>query len=157
MQRLLLFATSVFCCFLLILLVTIFSHLLLILRWVNILNENKKSKLKKCFAGGIIGIINGMLGAGGGMLAVPVLKSLGLEQKKAQANAIAVILPITVLSATLYVMGGNVSLSDALPFIPGGLIGSILGTFIMSRISPKYLKIIFGGFMIWAGIRLLMR
>ena len=101
--------------------------------------------------------VNGLLGAGGGMIAVPLLQRLGLERKQAHANAVAVILPITVLSAALYLMKGYVSLSDSFIFIPGGIAGSLLGTLIMKKISPKWLKRIFGGFMIYAGVRLLCR
>ncbi len=39
----------------------------------------------------------------------------------------------------------------------GGIAGSLLGTLIMKKISPKWLKRIFGGFMIYAGARLLCR
>ena len=106
-------------------------------------------------AGLAVGLVNGLLGAGGGMIAVPLLQKLGLDRK--QAHAVAVILPITVLSAALYLIKGYVSVSDSFIFIPGGIIGSLLGTFIMRKISPKWLKRIFGGFMIYAGVRLLLR
>ncbi len=103
------------------------------------------------------GFINGLLGAGGGMIAVPLLKKSGFSQKKAQENAIAVILPITVLSSVIYIMNGYVGISDALPYIPGGLIGAFLGTRLMKKISNKWLKRIFAAFMLWAGIRLLLK
>lgn len=108
-------------------------------------------------AGLAVGLVNGLLGAGGGMIAVPLLQKLGLDRKQSHANAVAVILPITVLSAALYLIKGYVSVSDSFIFIPGGIIGSLLGTFIMRKISPKWLKRIFGGFMIYAGVRLLLR
>ena len=108
-------------------------------------------------AGLAVGLVNGLLGAGGGMIAVPLLQKLGLDRKQAHANAVAVILPITVLSAALYLIKGYVSVSDSFIFIPGGIIGSLLGTLIMRKISPKWLKRIFGGFMIYAGVRLLLR
>lgn len=108
-------------------------------------------------AGLTVGLVNGLLGAGGGMIAVPLLQKLGLDRKQAHANAVAVILPITVLSAALYLIKGYVSVSDSFIFIPGGIIGSLLGTLIMRKISPKWLKRIFGGFMIYAGVRLLLR
>lgn len=108
-------------------------------------------------AGLAVGLVNGLLGAGGGMIAVPLLQNLGLDRKQAHANAVAVILPITALSAVLYLINGYVSVSDSLIFIPGGIIGSLLGTLIMRKISPKWLKRIFGGFMVYAGVRLLLR
>jgi uncharacterized membrane protein YfcA len=120
-------------------------------------NTFMKKKLNTIIFGLITGLINGLLGAGGGMLAVPALKKIGLDQKEAHRNAVAVILPMTVLSAVLYIMNGRVSISDALPFIPWGLGGAVLGTFCLKKISGKWLGIIFGGFMIYAGIRMIMR
>ena len=115
----------------------------------------KTNKIKMGFFGIIIGIINGLLGAGGGMIAVPLLKSIGFEQKQAQENAIAVILPITILSAILYLFKDYVALNDALIYIPTGLMGAAIGTMIIKKISPKILKKIFALFMLYAGIRLL--
>ncbi len=126
----------------------------------NIFGENMKLKninLKTIFSGICIGVINGLLGAGGGMIAVPLLKNLGFSQSKAQANAVAVILPISVISAAIYLLRGNVTVADSIPFIPGGVIGAVLGTFALSRIPQKMLKKIFAAFMIFAGVRLFLR
>ncbi len=105
----------------------------------------------------IVGLVNGVFGAGGGMIAVPLLKKSGLNQKQAHANAVAVILPITVISAALYIFKGTVKISDSLSFIPAGLVGSVIATITLKNISSVWLKRIFGGFMIYAGIRLLIR
>ncbi len=104
-----------------------------------------------------IGLLNGLLGSGGGLLAVPMLKKLGLDQKRAHANAVAVILPITAVSVIGYLTAGRVALQDAFIYIPGGIAGSILGTWILSKLSAPILRRIFGVFMIWAGVRLWMR
>lgn len=121
------------------------------------LEGKKKFNLKTAVYGISIGLVNGLLGAGGGMLAVPLLKNTGFEQKEAQENAIAVILPISVLSASLYLLRDYVNITDALPYIPTGLIGAVIGTVIIKKISPNLLKKLFGGFMIYAGIRLLLK
>lgn len=117
----------------------------------------KPKKLSLVFSGLLIGIINGLLGAGGGMIAVPMLKKTGLEQKEAHANAVAIILPISILSAILYLYKEYVSIPDAMPFIPTGILGSIIGTYFLKKISPVFLKKLFGGFMIYAGVRLLIK
>lgn len=116
-----------------------------------------KTKSTSLLYGIIIGLVNGVFGAGGGMIAVPVLKKQGLDQKLAHANAVAVILPITVISAVLYLVKGSVTLSDSWAFIPTGLIGSVIATFVLQKFSNKILQKIFAAFMIYAGIRLLMR
>lgn len=115
------------------------------------------SRVKMVLSGAVIGLVNGALGAGGGMLAVPLLSKYGLEKKECHANAVAVILPITVVSAVLYLYRGYVNLSDAIVFVPTGLIGSLLGTVMLKKISNKWLGKIFGFFMIYAGVRLLLK
>lgn len=117
----------------------------------------KKATVKNAIIGFIIGIINGMLGAGGGIVAVMGLKKSGMETKAAHANAVAVILPITVISTLLYAVNGNLDLKAALPFIPAGMVGAVCAALLMKKISPALLKVIFGGFMIWAGIRMLLK
>ena len=116
-----------------------------------------KKRLKHLIFGFLIGIINGLLGAGGGMLAVPALKQAGLSQKDAHRNAVAVILPLALLSAVLYIVNGKVSLTDALPYVPWGLLGAVAGTLCLKKISGKWLGILFGGFMIYAGLRMVLR
>lgn len=117
----------------------------------------KNNKFNTVTAGLAIGIINGLFGAGGGIVAVPLLGKMGLEKKESHANAVAVILPISVLSAVLYLIKDYVTLPDALPYIPTGIVGAFLGTYCLKKISPLWLKRIFGIFIIYAGIRLLMK
>ena len=110
-----------------------------------------KHNLISAFIGITIGFINGILGAGGGMIAVPALQKLGFSQKESHKNAIAVILPITIVSAIFYIM------NDSFIYIPTGLLGTIIGTFLLKKISGKWLKRIFSILMIYAGIRLLLK
>ena len=117
----------------------------------------KKKNLFLLGTGFLIGVVNGLLGAGGGMLAVPVLNKSGMNKKEAHANAVAVIFPLSVISAVTYLLRGEVKINEALPFIPAGVIGAVLATLILKKISPKALKIIFGGFMLWAGVRMLIK
>lgn len=105
--------------------------------------------------GSLIGAVNGFLGAGGGLVCVPLLMKTGIDRKSSHANAVAVIFPITLVSAISYLLQGRVRITDVLIYIPGGLIGAWLGTIIMKKISPVWIRRIFGVFMIWAGWRLM--
>ena len=91
------------------------------------------------------------------MIAVPLLKRQGLDQKNAQANAVSVILPITAISAILYILKNHVAFSDSFAYIPTGLIGSIIATFALQKFSNKLLQKAFSVFMIYAGVRLLIK
>ena len=113
--------------------------------------------IKKFFSGFIIGTINILLGAGGGMLTVPLYKKMGMNQKDAQINAVATILPITFISAVIYILNGSVKISDTYIYLLPGLVGSILGTFVIKKTSNNILTVIFALFMIWAGVRLFLK
>ena len=91
------------------------------------------------------------------MAAVPLLRAGGLEQKKAHATSLAVILPLAVVSAISYLTAGAVSFSQAAPYLPGGFVGSCAGALLMNRIPSGLLRRVFGGLLIFAGVRLLLR
>ena len=119
--------------------------------------KSLKINLKIIIFGVLIGVVNGLLGAGGGMIAVPLLQNIGMNSKSAHANAVAVILPITVISAVMYLLKDYVNLSSALVYIPTGIIGAVIGSITLKKIPTKLLKKLFAGFMFYAGIRLLLR
>lgn len=114
-----------------------------------------KNNLWLAFFGFVTGVLNGLFGAGGGIVAVEVLKNSGLDRKRAQSTSIAVILPLCIISAVILFFKNQVDYKTALMLIPPGLVGAFAGTYLMKKISVSLLKKIFCGFMIWAGIRLI--
>lgn len=103
------------------------------------------------------GLINGLLGAGGGMLIVPILKKYGLNQRSTHATSVCIILPICLLSAIIYLIKGSVTIFDALPYLPFSVLGAIIGSLILAKINQELLGKLFGVFMIWAAVQLLLR
>ena len=117
----------------------------------------KKQSLAAAAGGVGIGFLNGLLGAGGGMLAVPLLKKLGLSTKQAHAGSIAVILPMSAVSAVLYWLQGRVSLDSAWTYMPAGAVGAVLGAWLLGKLPDTWIRRIFAVFMIWAGVRLMLK
>ena len=101
------------------------------------------------------GVINGLLGAGGGMVVVPLLSAMGVRGKRSHATALMVLVPLSAVSAVLYLVQGRVGFADALPWLPGSLLGAYLGSRLMPKIATGWLKLLFGGLMLWGGVRLL--
>lgn len=114
-------------------------------------------RLIKVTTGFLIGFINSVLGAGGGMISVPLLKRCGISQNEAHASTIAVIFPLTVISAIMYTYNNHVTIKDALPYVIYGIIGAVIGACILKKISGKWLKRVFGAFMIYAGARMMYK
>jgi uncharacterized membrane protein YfcA len=104
-----------------------------------------------------VGFINALFGAGGGLVAVSLFKSEKLSQKESQATAISVILPLTIISAVIYMYKGYFHITDALGYIPFGIIGSLIGPILVKKIPDKVLRKIFALFMIYSGINMIMR
>ena len=112
--------------------------------------------MKKFLTGVLCGIFNGLLGAGGGIVAVLSLrKFLGVETHKSHATAVAIILPLTIVSAAIYLWGYQIDISTAAWVTVGGIIGGIIGAKLLKKISANMLHKIFGAIMIFASIRML--
>lgn len=107
--------------------------------------------------GAVTGLLNGFFGSGGGLIAVPLLKRSGCEQKKAQASSIALTFPLTIISTVIYYFKGNADITTGLKYIPAGIIGALIGTFILKKISDVMLRKIFGIMLIISGGWMLIR
>ena len=107
--------------------------------------------------GGLVGLANGLFGGGGGMIVVPFLnKMMGLEQKKAQASALFVILPISIVSAIIYASKRAVDFSTGWPVILGIVGGGVLGALLLKKLNNNLLKLIFIILMLISGVWLLV-
>ncbi len=114
-------------------------------------------KLYFYILGAITGLANGLFGSGGGIIAVPMLRKSGMTTKESHATSIAFTLPLSIISCFFYIRSSENILSCSLKLIPFGIAGAIAGSIIMKKISPKYLKKIFGVILIISGIRLFIR
>ena len=118
-------------------------------------NENKN--LYAILTGALAGVINGLFGGGGGMVVVPMLVMLlKNEPKKAHATAILIILPLSIVSGLFYAAFGSVDLSVGIPVAIGVIAGGVLGALLLSKLSSKWLVVIFSIVMAAAGIKMLV-
>lgn len=101
------------------------------------------------------GILNGLFGSGGGIVAVPLLNKTGLSQKESQATALFMMLCLSALSAFLYYRSGELSFAEGAVFVPGGIVGAVLASAVFRKIDPSLLKKIFGGFVTFSAARML--
>ena len=112
-------------------------------------------------AGFLAGMTNGLLGAGGGIIAVfalsRMLRSTELDRRDIYANALCMMLPISAVSCVRYALAGHLVTDRfgayAIPAIAGGLAGGIL----LGRLGDTALKRLFGLLVIWSGVLLILR
>lgn len=116
-----------------------------------------KDNFKILLVGIITGLTNGLFGAGGGTIVVPSMERiLKVEEHKAHATAIAVILPLSIMSTFIYARHQILDWKSIIFVALGGVIGGIIGAKLLSKISSKWLHKIFGLFMIAASIRMII-
>ena len=103
-----------------------------------------------------VGLVNGLLGAGGGALVVVLLsRSLKLEQHRAQATAVAVMLPVSAVSAVVYGARGSVDWGLLWPLSLGTVSGALLGAGALYRFSSVWLRRGLGALMLLSAVRML--
>lgn len=106
------------------------------------------------YLGGVgVGFMSGFFGGGGGMLCVPLLKFSGLDEKRAHATAILVILPLCIVSAIIYIRNGYFDLTSVLCACLGVVGGGIAGAKLLDALPETAVGVIFALLMIAVGIK----
>lgn len=114
-----------------------------------------KQKWKMPLAGALAGAVNGLFGAGGGMVLVPLLTMDNtLEDAEVFPASVSIILPICVVSLALSAEGG-LPLREALPYLIGSFLGGILAGLTGNRIKVTWLHRGLGILVLWGGFRYL--
>ena len=114
-----------------------------------------KQKWKMPLAGALAGAVNGLFGAGGGMVLVPLLTMDNtLEEAEVFPASVSIILPICVVSLALSAEGG-LPLREALPYLIGSFLGGILAGLTGNRIKVTWLHRALGILVLWGGFRYL--
>lgn len=113
-----------------------------------------RAKWKFAVAGGLAGVANGFFGGGGGSVFVPLLTGYcKLDQRKAFATSVAVILPLCALSVAIYLFRGGLDVMAALPYLIGGTVGGWAGGNWFRGVKMPWLKRAFGLLLIYGGVR----
>ena len=107
--------------------------------------------------GAATGLISGLLGIGGGTVAVfGLVVLMHWAQHAAHATALAAIPPLAAVGAIVFALSGHVEVQAGLLLIAGGFVGAALGARIMARLPEVLLRRAFGLLMLAVGIRLLL-
>ncbi len=114
-----------------------------------------RKSIRLSFAGGAAGLINGLFGAGGGMVLVPLLSNkTGLSEQERFPASVAIITPICIVSL-LFSAQWQLSFSQVLPYLLGSIGGGIGAGLLGKRIPTVWLHRILGVLILWGGIRYL--
>ena len=126
----------------------------------NLLTEVFTLKFSKRFgiviAGILAGVVNGILGTGGGMVLVPLLGRFSdLEERQVFPASVSIILPISLISLFFAWQASPADWHAALPYLLGSTGGGVAAGILGKRISVQWLHRILGILILWGGIRYL--
>ena len=114
-----------------------------------------KNKLLISAAGSAAGLVNGLFGAGGGMLLVPLLRRYdNLSEEEQFPSSIAIIAPICIVSL-LFSASWQFTTAEVLPYLLGGAIGGAAAGYWGRYIPTQWLHRSLGLIILWGGIRYL--
>lgn len=116
----------------------------------------RKPVIGLAVAGAAAGAVNGLFGAGGGMLLVPLLTLLTqTRDEEVFPTSVAVILPICVISLLFRLNNIFPALQFGLPYLLGSIPGGLLAAWLNGKIPVKWLHRVLGVLILWGGIRYL--
>ena len=116
-----------------------------------------KSYWRPALCGSAAGIINGLLGAGGGMILLPLLSVLVQpEEENLFPSSVCIMLPICLISLAMTgIPNGSLPWMEARPYLLGSALGGIIAGFYAKKIPTLWLHKGLGLLIIWGGVRYL--
>lgn len=102
------------------------------------------------------GAVNGLFGAGGGMVLVPLLTLLtDLNDQDIFPTSISIILPICLVSLAVTSITGTIAWQQSMPYLIGSAIGGLLAGIWGRKIPTIWLHRGLGIMILWGGFRYL--
>ena len=113
--------------------------------------------LKKIIIGFFAGIASGLFASGGGMIVVPALVYLlNVEEAKARATSLFVILPMVITSGIFYYKNDYMDWKIGILCAIGGMFGGFLGSKYLNKIPVLYLKLSFTIFLVYVSVKMMI-
>ena len=117
---------------------------------------NTKKYLPMTICGVCAGAVNGLFGAGGGMILVPLLVWLSdLPEDGIFPASVSIILPIFLVSLSLTLQPDAVPWNMAIPYLLGSSAGGVLAGLLAKKIPTLWLHRVLGVLILWGGVRYL--
>lgn len=107
-------------------------------------------------AGFLAGSVNGLFGAGGGMILVPLLTYFTeIKSEDIFPTSVCIILPICFVSLSFAIYHAGFDIKNISPYVIGGAIGGVLSGILGKKIPVIWLHRILGIMILWGGYRYL--
>lgn len=107
----------------------------------------------------IAGLLNGLIGIGGGIVIVPALLRRGYTPQQAVGTSLATVVALSGIAFVGHAAITGIAL-DAIAFagvVLGGVTGSIIGGLVLARLSRRKMMIVFSLMLFVVALRLVMQ
>jgi hypothetical protein len=105
-----------------------------------------------------VGLVLGMLGAGGSILTVPIFIFIGrIDPRSATVASLVVVGVTSAIAAVQHYRAGRARPKVALLFALAGAPGAIAGAWLSRQLSPRQTTLIFAGVMVVSALGMLFR
>ena len=107
-------------------------------------------------AGAAAGAVNGLLGAGGGMVLIPLLRRFStMDEDDLFPSSVSIILPVCIISLIFTGPAGTLPWQQAFPWLIGSAAGGVLAGLWGRKIPVLWLHRGLGILILWGGVRYL--
>ena len=115
-----------------------------------------RSTRNMALAGTLAGCVNGLFGAGGGMILIPLLNKLtDLDEMEIFPASISIILPMCVISLWISAWNQPIPWGTALPYLIGSALGGTVAGVIGKKVPVVWLHRMLGLLILYGGWRYL--
>lgn len=105
---------------------------------------------------GVAGIASGVIagmGMGGGTLLIPILTIfLSVEQHLAQGINLIVFVPMSLVTLIIHCKNKLIDFKVGVPIMLSGILSSIIGSLLATKLTNDVLRKLFGGFLLLVGL-----
>ena len=121
------------------------------------MKKQTKQNLKFVGIGLGAGIINGLFGAGSGLLLVPMLSYIGgTKSKTSHATTLGCVFFMCLSGLVVYIANGVINYKLVVICSIGSLIGALVGTKLLKRLKNNIIDLIFSVVLVLAGVLMII-
>ena len=119
--------------------------------------KRKKESVLLALCAFAAGLINTLVGAGGGVFVIFAMQIFISDEKEKNIFAVttAAIMILSLVSVFSYVRDGAVNIDNISPFILPAVLGGSFGALLLGRIKTTHLRLVFAALTLYSGVKML--
>lgn len=109
------------------------------------------------FIGSMMGFVSGLIGVGGGIIAVPsMVYFLSMNTRDAMGTSLAVVVLVALSGAYKQFQQSHVDIKAAIPIAIGGIVFAYIGAWLNHRVDPTLLRRVFAVAILLLSLKMLV-